>query len=76
MDRFKDMEDLDNYIDENCGTVSAEPEQCYICGNYLVDSSLYSSYYVCDEYAPDDKFCSTDCIKEFLINKIGFEEEE
>lgn len=73
---FRDLKELKEYVEDVCVSVIAEPEQCYICGKYLTNNVGFANYYLCDEFAPDEKFCSKECIEELLINKIGIEEDD
>lgn len=73
---FKNMKELEEYIEYECNRITAEPERCYICGKFMVDKQGYTDYILVDEYAPDDKFCSEECAKEFLIHKIGIKGDE
>ena len=76
MSRFKNIKELNDYIENNCFIVKAESEGCYICGQVLHNMKGDIEYHLCEEYAPDEKFCSEECIKEFLLNKIGVEDNE
>ena len=71
---YKSREELEQYVDEECYIIVNEPESCHMCGELLVDNEGYDTYYLCEEY-PDIKFCSKECIVEYLIS-MGYVEEE
>lgn len=73
---FKSLEEVKEYVEDNTHTVTEWPEVCYVCGCRLADCDGELHYHVCDEHAPDDKFCSEECIVDFLVNKIGIEESD
>ena len=72
---FKNIEELRQYVEEECYIVAREPDRCYVCGNFLVDGEGYTHYHMCEDY-PDEKFCSEECIVEYLISMGHLEEEK
>lgn len=71
---FKSREELERHVSEEYFHVSQEPEKCYICGKYLVDQEGYIEYYGYEDYY-DQKFCSENCIVDYLIS-MGYVEED
>ena len=72
--QFNNKEDLMAYIEEECYICTREPNRCYICGEYLVDSEGFTEYHCCEEF-PDEMFCSEACIADYLIS-MGYLKEE
>ena len=74
---FKSIEEIEEYVEWECSIIAHDIDGCYMCGKTFTPSKFgIIDYHLCDEYAPDEKFCSANCIQEYLIDKYLVEEDE
>lgn len=71
---YKNREELERHVSEEYVSVCREPERCCVCNDFLVDAEGYTCFYMWEDY-PDEKFCSEECIVEYLIS-MGYLKEE
>lgn len=72
---FKNIEELREYVEEECVLIVNEPDCCHLCGGILKDDYGYDQYYLCEDF-PDEKFCSEECLVEYLISMGYLEKDE
>lgn len=63
---FKNIEEIEEYIEWETTLIVEEPERCCVCGRELLDEAGWNQYYLAEDYC-DGKFCSEQCIKDYLI---------
>jgi hypothetical protein len=76
MDKFKNREELEEYMEENSYGVSTDPEACNHCNTILVDSFGCLEFIVLDvDELGNPRFCNEECMQAYLIAKVGLDED-
>lgn len=66
MEKFKNMQELNEYIEWEAVLIVDEPECCYVCNEPLKDEAGWDQYYLAEDYIYE-KFCSEECLRKFLV---------
>ena len=73
MEKFKNIQELNEYIEWEAMLIVYEPEYCHICNEPLKSKAGWDQYYLAEDYT-HEKFCSEECLRQYLIG--NFLEEE
>ena len=74
MRKFKNMQELNEYIEWEAILIVDEPEYCHICNEPLKDEVGWDQYYLAEDYSYEKKFCSEECLRQFLVENYLEEE--
>jgi hypothetical protein len=76
MNKFKDLEELQEFMEDNSYNVDTDPEVCDHCDSVLVDAFGCTTFIGLDiKELGEPKFCDEDCMQEYLIAKVGVDED-
>jgi uncharacterized protein with PIN domain len=77
MDKFKNREEMEEFIDNNSYHVAQEVDRCDQCNRKLFDCSDDLEYIIIsDGDYHGYKFCNDECLIYFLEDNVGVEEDE
>lgn len=63
---FNSIEEINEYIEWEAVLIVDEPECCCMCHEPLKDEAGWDQYYLIEDFT-FDKFCSENCVRQYLI---------
>lgn len=63
---FNSIEEINEYIEWEAVLIIDEPECCCMCNEPLKDEAGWDQYYLIEDFT-FDKFCSENCVRQYLI---------